>query len=93
MSPHLDPLHEALARLDSLWTDAGDAEDFSRAQLVEANDALGMMRRLVDALHAEVAAGIARESRPELGLGSLAKQQGFRTPAQLIATAGGHIVR
>jgi hypothetical protein len=89
MSPHLDPLHEALARLDSLWTDAGDAEDFSRAQLVEANDALGMMRRLVDALHAEVAAGIARESRPELGPGSLAKQQGFRTPAQLIATAGG----
>lgn len=89
MSSHLDPLHEALTRLDSLWTDAGDADDFTRAQLVEANDALGVLRRLVDALHVEVAAGIARESRPELGPESLAKQQGFRTPAQLIATVTG----
>jgi 5-methylcytosine-specific restriction protein A len=89
MSSHLDPLHEALARLDSLWTDAGDAGDFTRAQLVEANDALGMMRRLVDALHVEVAAGIARESRPELGPDSLARQQGYRSPAQLIATTTG----
>ncbi|MGN8027791.1 DUF222 domain-containing protein [Microbacterium sp. 22242] len=36
-------------------------------------------------MHAEVAAGIAHESRPELGPDSLAKQQGFRTPAKLIA--------
>ncbi len=36
-----------------------------------------------------VAAGIARESRPELGAESLAKQQGFRTPATLIAATTG----
>lgn len=89
MPSHLNSLHEALSRLDSLWADAGDADDFTRTQLVEANDALGVLRRLIDALHAEVAAGIARESRPELGPDSLAKQQGFRTPAQLIATVTG----
>lgn len=89
MSSHLAPLHEAVSRLDSLWADAGETEDFTRAQLVEANDALGAMRRLIDALHVEIAAGIARESRPELGPESLAKQQGFRGAAQLIATTSG----
>ncbi len=38
----------------------------------------------------EIAASIARESRPELGAAGLAKQQGFRSPATMIAaTTGG----
>lgn len=89
MSSHLESLHEALARLDSLWTDAGGADSFTRTQLIEANDMLGQMRRLIDAAHIEVAAGIAHESRRELGPDSLAKQQGFRNAAQLIATTNG----
>ncbi|MFT4259529.1 DUF222 domain-containing protein [Microbacterium sp.] len=89
MSAHLAPLHEAFARLDAVWADAGGADALARARLIEANDALGEARRLLDALHAEVAAGIAHESRRELGPESAAKQQGYRTAAQLIATTSG----
>ncbi|MDQ4215591.1 DUF222 domain-containing protein [Microbacterium sp. ASV81] len=89
MAEHLTPLHEAIARLDEVWEGATGATALSRAQLIAANDAIGLLRRRVEALHAEVAAGIASESRPELGADSLAKQQGFRTPAQLIATTTG----
>ena len=53
------------------------------------NDALGALQRHKDAIHAPVAAEIARESRPELGADSLAKQQGFRNPAALIAATTG----
>ncbi|MFB7252405.1 DUF222 domain-containing protein [Microbacterium sp. NPDC056234] len=86
---HLDALHEAVSRLDAVWADAGHASDLSRAGLVAANDALGVLHRLVDALETEVAAGIARESRVELGAGSLAKEQGFRNAAQFVATVTG----
>ncbi len=90
MTNHLSPLREAVASLDAVWGAAGDATELSRAQLVAANEAIGLLQRRVDAVHAEVAAGIAHESRPELGPGSLAKEQGFRTPAKLIAaTTGG----
>ncbi|WP_336646602.1 DUF222 domain-containing protein [Microbacterium sp. USHLN186] len=89
MTNHLSGLHEAIDRLDAAWSGATDASGMTRQQLVEANAALGRLRRLVDALHSEVAAGIAHESRPALGPDSLAKQQGFRNPAQLIATTSG----
>lgn len=90
MTQHLSPLREAIASLETVWGAADDATQLSRAQLVAANDAIGLLQRRVDAVHAEVAAGIAHESRPELGAGSLAKEHGFRTPAKLIAaTAGG----
>lgn len=89
-NPHLDPLHEAITCLDAAWADAAAAGDLTRAQLIAANDALGLARRRLDALHTEIAAGIAHESRPDLGPESLAKQHGFRSPAQLIAaTTGG----
>lgn len=89
-SEHLIPLAEAVASLSEAWAGAGGADELSRSQLVTAVTALGRVRRLVDALHAEVAAGIARESRAELGPDALAKKHGFRTPAQLIAaTTGG----
>lgn len=76
--------------LDAAWGEAGDATALSRPQLVAVNDALGVLRRRTEAVHVEVAAGIAYESRAELGAESLSKQQGFRTPAKLIAaTTGG----
>lgn len=81
MSSHLDPLYEAVSCIALLWADADTAGDFTRAELVQANEKLGTIRRLIDALHVEVAAGIAHESRAELGPESLAKQQGFRSTA------------
>ncbi|MGN8024840.1 DUF222 domain-containing protein [Microbacterium sp. 22242] len=89
MSSTLDPLLEATRLLQEAWGDAGSGAGLSRARLVVVNDAIGVARRCLDAVHAEVAAGIAYESRAELGPESLAKQQGFRTPAQLIATTTG----
>lgn len=82
----LDVLHEAVSRLDGVCADAGGLD---RAGLVRANDALGLLHRLIDGLHAEVAAGIASESRRELGSASLAKEQGYRSTAQLVATTSG----
>lgn len=89
-SPHLTPLHEAVERLSEVWAEAGNATNLSREQLLEAHQAMGVVQRRLDGMHAELAACIARESRPELGAGSLAKQQGFRNPATMIAaTTGG----
>ena len=82
-------VHEALGRLEAAWAGADDAQDLSREQLVAVNDAIGVLQRRLSAVQVEVAAGIARESRPELGAGSLAKQQGFRSPATLIAAVTG----
>ena len=89
MSTALSPLHEALAALDDAWADAGEVAELSRAELMAANAALGALKRRVDALAVQVAAGIAHESRAELGAESLAKQAGFRTPAALIAATTG----
>jgi len=89
MTSTLDPLLEATRLLAEVWGDAGSGAELSRARLVAVNDALGLVKRTADAVHAEVAAGIAHESRSELGPESLAKQQGFRNPAQLIATTTG----
>jgi len=85
----LDPLLEATRLLAEVWGGVESGAGLSRAGLVAVNDALGLLERTTDAVHAEVAAGIARESRRELGPESLAKQQGFRSPAQLIATTTG----
>ncbi|MGW9627189.1 DUF222 domain-containing protein [Microbacterium sp. NPDC055521] len=83
----LTPLIEAMSSLDRSWGDAEDATDLT--QLIAIDSAIGMVKRRLDAVHADVAAGISRESRPELGAGSLAKQQGYRTPAKLIAATTG----
>ncbi|MEV8218221.1 DUF222 domain-containing protein [Microbacterium sp. NPDC077391] len=85
----LTPLIEAMSSLDRSWGDAEDATDLTREQLIAIDSAIGMVKRRLDAVHADVAAGISRESRPELGAGSLAKQQGYRTPAKLIAATTG----
>jgi uncharacterized protein (DUF779 family) len=89
-NPHLNPLLEAMTYLEDAWGDATNAADLSRAQLLDAHRAMGLVQRRLDGIHAEIAAGIARESRPELGSAGLAKQQGFRSPATMIAaTTGG----
>ena len=85
----LTGLHEAMSRLDAAWAGAGEARDLSRSELVAVGAAIGVLQRRLDAVHVEVAARIAHESRPELGAESLAKQQGFRTPATLIAATTG----
>ncbi|OIU88863.1 hypothetical protein BFN01_14490 [Microbacterium sp. AR7-10] len=72
-----------------MWADASTAADLDRSDLVAVTCAIGSARRALDALQADVAAAIAHESRPELGADSLAKQQGFRNTAQLIATTTG----
>ncbi|MGM7699045.1 DUF222 domain-containing protein [Microbacterium sp. A84] len=85
----LTGLYEAVSRLDVAWAGVGDASELSREQLIAVTNAVGVVQRRLDAVHVDVAAGIASESRPELGADSLAKQQGFRTPAKLIAAATG----
>lgn len=85
----LTALHEAMSRLDAAWADAEDPNDLSREQLIAINAAVGVLKRRLDAVHVDVAARIARESRAELGAESLAKEQGFRTPAKLIAGTTG----
>lgn len=85
----LHPLREAVAALAGVWADAATAADLDRADLVSMTRAIGSARPALDALQADIAAAIAHESRPELGAESLAKQQGFRNTAQLIATTTG----
>ncbi|MEW1962978.1 DUF222 domain-containing protein [Microbacterium sp. NPDC077644] len=85
----LTALHEAITCLERVWADAEDSNDLSREQLVSATDAVALVQRRLDAVQVDVAAGLARESRPELGAGSLAKQQGFRTPAKMLSTTMG----
>lgn len=82
-------MHEAMARFDDAWSPALDAGDLTRTQLVAVGEALGALQRRIDAVQVDVAAHIARESRRELGADSLAKQQGFRTPAKMIAATTG----
>lgn len=89
MSAPLENLHEAMSVIDAAWADADGSSELGRSELLSVNAAIGSARRALDALQARVAAGIAHESRPELGAESLAKQAGFRTPAALIAAATG----
>ena len=66
-----------------------DAASLSDSELVAVNERYCRMRRMLDADQAQLAAEIARRSRPELGPESLAKTQGFRNPTALIAATAG----
>src|SRR5690606_4221760 len=69
-----------------------DASALGPDELVAVNRAFGALRRQVEAAYTSVAAEIARQSRRELGRESLARKQGFASPASLIsATSGGTI--
>lgn len=89
MTSTLDPLLEATRVLQDAWGAARTSADLSRAQMLAVNDALGLVKRVSEGLHSEVGSRISYESRAELGPQSLAKQQGFRNAAQLIATTTG----
>jgi hypothetical protein len=92
-----DPLagiDEAIAALRAAWAAGGEgsllpASALKGSHLIAVNDALGLLQRRTSAVHAPVAAEIMRESRPEFGSDGLAKQQGFRNPAVLIAATTG----
>src|SRR5688500_16865486 len=92
-----DPLaavDDAVAAVRAAWAAGDDGSlvpvpALKGAQLVAVNEALGLLRRRTDAAHAEIAAEIARESRPELGADGLAKQQGYRNPEAMIAATTG----
>lgn len=82
-------LHEAMSRLDEVWADSDAASGLSRGQLLAMNAAIDAMKRQLDAVHIDIAACIASESRPELGAAGLAKQHGHRSAAKLIASTTG----
>jgi 5-methylcytosine-specific restriction protein A len=93
MTDPLAALHDSLAELRAVWqgdcAEAPSVDALGRRRLVAVNDALGALRRHVDAVHVQIAAEIARESRPELGSDSLAKEQGFKNPTAFIAATTG----
>ncbi len=67
-------------------------DGLDHAELVALNSTIGALRRRVEAVHARVASEIARQSRPELGADGLAKKNGYRSPAILIAATTGTTV-
>ena len=85
------PLDGIAEALHALATAGGDrpAGALTPAELVAVNQAFGALKRHVDAAFAPVAAEISRQSRRELGKDSLAKKQGFASPAVLISTTTG----
>ena len=72
----------------AVWSGA-DAGALSDSELIAVNERYCRMRRMLDADQSQLAAEIARRSRPELGSEGLAKTQGYRNPTALIAATGG----
>lgn len=100
MNAPLQHLEDDLAGLRSAWTgasptgvssalDALPLAGMSDAGLVRVTDAMGRLLRDAEALLAGVAGEIARRSPSDLGKDGLAKKQGFRSPAGLIAASTG----
>ncbi|MDY0910048.1 HNH endonuclease [Microbacterium sp. CFBP9034] len=90
----LEGLAEAVESVLTAWRVAptGDrlpADALSDPELVALNRTIGALRRRVEAAHARVASEIARQSRPERGADGLAKKNGYRSPALLIAATTG----
>lgn len=88
MTGHLEKLAAAVSAAGAVWG-ARAVESLAPAELVSLNDRLAETQRLLDASRAQVAAEIARQSRPELGPAGLAKSQGYRSPTALIAATSG----
>ncbi len=97
LSDPLANVGDALAIVSEAWPVSALGERLpvdalSHAELVALNDAIGALRRGTDAVHARVASEIARQSRPEAGAESLAKKNGYRNAAVLIAATTGTTV-
>jgi hypothetical protein len=88
MTEHLEKLAAAVSAAGAVWG-ARPVESLAPAELVSLNNRLAETQRLLDASRAQVAAEIARQSRPELGPAGLAKTQGYRSPTALIAATTG----
>ena len=88
MARTLDSLPSEVAAIAAIWRDA-DVASLSDGDLIAVNERYCRMRRMLDADQTQLAAEIARRSRPELGPDSLAKTQGYRNPAALIAATAG----
>jgi hypothetical protein len=88
MTRTLDLLPAEVAAVRGVWREA-DAASLSDSELVAVNERYCRMRRMLDADQSQLAAEIARRSRPELGPESLAKTQGYRNPTALIAATAG----
>lgn len=95
----LDRLRADLGALAKVWAGAMPAfgpdaavdefETMSGPGLVRVVDAAARMRRSLDAVLARAADEVAKRSAPEFGAEGLAKQQGFSSPARLVAAATG----
>lgn len=85
------PLARIAQALEALALAGGDRmpSALTPSELIAVTDAFGSLKRHVDAAYAGVAAEVARQSRAELGKDSLAKRQGFSSPAVLISTTTG----
>jgi len=57
----------------------------SPAELHQASESLGRARRALDALVVTVAGEVGRRSAPDLGVGGLARREGFSTPQEFLA--------
>ena len=66
-----------------------DPAALTPGELVAASEAVGALRRAVDAVCARIASEVSRQSRPELGRDSLAKRQGHRSAEQMLSAATG----
>jgi hypothetical protein len=88
MMDQLAPLTSAVAAARAMWGGAA-VDSLAPAVLIQLNERLAEAQRLLDASRARIASEIARQSRPELGADSLAKQQGYRNPTALIASVSG----
>ncbi|MGB4778292.1 DUF222 domain-containing protein [Microbacterium sp.] len=86
-----DTLTGIQAALDALRDVSGGraSSSLTPGELVAANEAVGVLRRQVDAVCAELSAEISRQSRTELGKDSLSRALGFRTPEAMISAATG----
>jgi hypothetical protein len=88
MGDLFETAHRALDRARALCP-GGRPEGLAPGDLVALSEALGTLRRAADAALAPVAAEIGRQSRAELGRDSLARKNGFRSPAAMISTVVG----
>lgn len=84
----LESLAEAVATVSRLWPSTG-VEGTAGPQLVQLAESAGAVLRLAGAVVAQLAAEVDRQSRPELGPESLAKQHRCRSAAAFLATVLG----
>lgn len=84
-----DTLMQAVQAVADAWSGDGRLEGMPGPQLAALGDALGVLLRLTGAAVSQVASEVDRQSRPELGADSFAKQQGHPNARSFLATTLG----